>query len=153
MKRLLLLALLIPALAFAAGQVTTPGTPVISHVSGQADRVRIPITFTADDGTAAITSYVLQPDVYGIMGYYLYSVEVNPGATGPTNGAWDLDITDADGFVVSRNAIDDQSSTATNIIIMGPYGFPNIETDWTISIGDNAVNSANVVVYLTFTSN
>jgi len=167
MKRLLILPLLICLLfaganlahATAGSAVLTSNTPI--SIDNRIQRVIVAITFTADSGTAAIPSYTLSPtaaaylayqSTYGIKGWYLYKVETDPGSPGPTNAAWDLDITDALGFLVSRNLLDNLSSTATQETIF-TSGFPMIENTWTISIGDNAVNSATVVVYLTFVAN
>jgi hypothetical protein len=155
---IILVSLLCVASVFAA---TTRGTPEYYTTSdtGKINKVVIPITFVTAAGTATFTSYTLDPTLYtnihstnGLKGFYLYKVKTNPGSTGPTNGAWDLDITEADGFQVSRNAFDDRSSTATQET-PPTILFPIIENTWTISIGDNAVNDATVVVYLTFVAN
>jgi hypothetical protein len=133
------------------------GTPEYYSTSGQIDKVMIPIVFTAITD-ATIPSYTLNPTTYtnihstnGLKGFYLYKVKTVPGSTGPSNGAWDLDITEANGFQVSRNSFDDRSSTTTQETL--PSVYPIIENTWTVSIGDNVVNAASVTVYLTFVAN
>ena len=150
---LLLLSLVFPVVSFAVDASATLGTVQrFKDPTGVFYRTIIPITFTANSGTAAMATYTLNPATHNIQGWYLYKVETDPGSTGPTNGAWDLDITDTRSFVVSRNLVDDRSSTATQEVIF-TSGYPMIENSWSITIGDNAVNSAVVVVYLTFIAN
>lgn len=155
MKKILsfasLLFLFLVAIAFAAGTTTLGTTESIKDISGRYNRRVIPITFTAD-GAASFANYTFNPATHNVKGWYLYSIKTDPGSTGPTNGAWDLDITDAQGLLVSRNLIDDRSSTATQEVIF-TSGYPMATSTWTISIGDNAVNNASVTIYLTFTDN
>ena len=142
--------LLVASQVFATGTYSM-GNPSYVKVEGSIKRVVLPLTMTADS-SASFAAYTLNPSTYGIEGWYLYKVETDPGSTGPTNGAWDLDITDANGFVVSRNLVDDRSSTATQEVIFSS-GYPIILGSWIVSVGDNAVNSASVVIYFTFVSN
>jgi len=156
MKRsltLILAGLLIfaPLCAFAAGTAAL-GAPERIQIDGRVQQVIIPITFTAD-GAAAEATYTLNPDTFRIKGWYLLDVRTDPGTTGPTNGAWDLDITDANGWLVSQNLIDDRSSTATQRVTGGALKYPTIWNNWSITIGDNAVNNAVATVYLIFRSN
>jgi hypothetical protein len=158
MKRLLLvlalcLSLLIPTLSFAAATAVV-GTVEKASVNNRFQRVRIPITFTAHTDATTTTATINPSTTAGISikGWYLYSIETDPGSPGPTNGAWDLDVTDAKGYVVTRNLVDDRSSSATQTVVFNT-GYPMILDNWTVSIGDNAVNSAIVVVYLTFVEN
>jgi hypothetical protein len=147
---LLLLSLLLPTLSFAAGQATTIGTiNRFSRPDGYNFVTIIPITFVADNGTAAFATTTINPTTYKIEGWYLYKVKTDPGATGPSNGAWDLDITDAEGYLISQNLVDNRSSTTTQEVKF-TSGFPTIDSTWTLSIADNVVNSASVVVYLHF---
>lgn len=138
--------------AFAVTETAVLGNVEKITIHGNIQRVVIPITFTANSGTAAEATYTLNPVTHGIKGWYLYKVQTDPGTTGPTNGAWDLDITDAKSEVVSRNLVDDRSSTVTQTVYF-TSGYPQILDTWSITIGDNAVNSAAVVVYLTFVAN
>jgi hypothetical protein len=161
MKRSILLLVLLmlfwPLSAFATGVTSQSHYPLIK-VSEVYQRCVVVLVFTAD-GSASFASSTIAPSsftdidpVNGIKGWYLYKVETVPGATGPTNGAWDLDITDANSYVVTRTLVDDRSSTATQEVILSS-GYPMILDTWTVSIGDNAVNSAVVTVYLTFVAN
>lgn len=137
---------------FAAGTVVA-GTPSWFVIGGQRQRLVLPITCTADALNATYPTLAIDPATYGIKGWYLWLVETDPGTTGPTNGAWDLDITNAHGFLESQNLIDDRSSTATQQVRGVTLGYPQILNTWTLSLADNAVNSAVVVVYFTFTAN
>lgn len=144
------LLILLPLTVYAAATATVGAVERIVKDGSTFDIV-IPVTFTAHTD-AGETTYSLNPDTYKIKGWYLYSVQTKPGTPGPTNGAWDFDITDARSEVVSRNLVDDRSSTATQTVYF-TSGFPKIMGTWTLSIGDNAVNSAVVTVYLTFVKN
>lgn len=141
----------LPCMVFAAGTVTGPVVKKV-QVDGRVQRVELAYTFTADSG-AAMAEATLNPATYGITGWYLYEVEYDPGSTGPTNGAWDIDITDSSGYLQSQNHLDDLSSSATGVYRFASSTYPMIWNAWTISIGDNAVNSATATIYLIFTSN
>jgi hypothetical protein len=150
---LLLLSLVFPAVSFAVDASAVLGTVQrFKDPEGRYYRTIIPITFTANSGTATMATYTLSPSTHNIQGWYLYKVQTDPGSTGPSNGLWDLDITDAKGEVVSRNLADDRSSTLTQTVYF-VSGYPQIEDSWSVTIGDNAVNSGVAVVYLTFVSN
>lgn len=143
-----ILGLLFPSVVFAAGASTTAAVTRF-EIDDVNRRTVVAVTFTADDGTAAVTSLTLNPYAANIEGWYLESVQTDPGATGPTNGAWDVDLTDAYGYVVTRTLVDDRSSTATQKVYFASSA-PQIQGNWTFSVGDNAVLSATAVVYLTF---
>lgn len=147
-----LLALLFPVFTFAAGTAVISTPTYLKGTDGAYNRCVVPITFTAD-GSAGEGTATLNPVTYGIRGWYLWLVETDPGTPGPTNGAWDLDITNANSFLVSQNLIDDRSSSATQQVKGTTLGYPMITNTWSITIGDNAVNNAVAVVYLTFVSN
>lgn len=152
---LLFLSLVFPAVSFAVDASATLGTVErFKNISGQYNRVVIPIVFTANSGTAAMATYTLDPSDHNISGWYLWRIVSDPGSTGPSNGAWDLDISDAQSLLVSRNLHDDKSSTLTQETIFSsqtyPLLFPMIVNTWSITIGDNSVNSAVVTIYLTF---
>jgi hypothetical protein len=148
---LLFLSLVFPAVSFAVDASATLGTiERFKNADGKYVMAVVPITFTANSGTAAEATYSLVPASHNISGWYLLDVYTDPGSTGPSNGLWDLDITNAAGFLVSQNLIDDRSSTATQRVAGVSLGYPSIWSTWSITIGDNAVNSAVAIVYLIF---
>ena len=147
-----------PCLSFGAGASTV----LTSHTKywvpaenngAQQGRMVLKITATADDGTGAFNTIALDPGGLGILGWYILEVDIKPGSTGPTNGAWDLDVTDANAWLVSQNLMDNLASSGTQHFKGGAFGYPMIKNTWTLSIGDNVVNSAVAVIYLTFASN
>lgn len=157
MKRLLSLILLaifmqvcfIPS-SYAVDATATLGTVLrYKDIEGRNNRTVIPITFTANSGTAAMATYSLVPATHNIQGWYLWKVIVDPGTTGPTNGAYDVTITDANSYVVSRNKLDNLSSTTTAEVFI----LDLILDTWSITITDNAVNSGQAVVKLIFVDN
>ncbi len=162
MKKILSLLLLAFFLCTTTAWAATfiRGTVKYGSTEGKLNRIRIPLTATTTAGTATFTTYVLDPASFtnvhsltGITGWYPYSIEINPASTGPTNGAWDLDITDAEGSLISQNHMDDLSSSATTIYYFGSHIYPQIWDSWTFSVGDNATNDAGFTAYVVFVSN
>lgn len=102
-------------------------------------------TFTASADNATIPTLTPSAtDLKYMKGFYLYAIETNPGSTGPTNGAWDVVVTDAQGLATT---VSDRSSTATQISYAPGSGYYPFEGKAvTIDITDNAVNSASAVV-------
>lgn len=147
MKKIVLLcmaALMIPSMAFAVGSWTTAtysatGTEQIGNFKW------IQWTFTADAAAATVpTLTVSATDLAYIKGYYLYAVETNPGTTGPTDDAWDVVITDAQGLAITVSSLD-ATDTEMRYAPGGGY-YPLDGKAITIDITDNAVNSATSVV-------
>jgi hypothetical protein len=116
----------------------------------------ISLTFTADSGDATIPVYTFTAaDLAFVTGYYLYVVETDPGATGPTNGAWDVTIKDANGYEILGNSCDDLNNTATQVnfpkLDGTNFGYPVMDgTAVTITIEGNLVVSATATIKLYF---
>lgn len=146
---LILGLMLCPVLSFAAG-TTTVGTPQTIKVLASMKKV-VPVTITADASDGSIVNGTLNPVTLGIEGWYLYTVETDPGTTAPTDN-YDLVINDANGFDVSGGLLANRSTSVTQLVNIGTatHGFPVMRGNWTLAGSNNSVNSATVVVYLTF---
>lgn len=145
------LFLVCPSFSLAAGTVTATDTRRIS-VSGTIQRTVVTLTCTADASAATFPSFTLNPATYGITGWYLYSVETNPGTTAPTDD-YDIAITDADGFDVAGGLLANRDTANTEKVYLGSVGYPVIDGSWTLAITGNSINSAVIVIRLTFTAN
>lgn len=153
------LVLVITLTLTANVSVSSAGGSVLSsdnykiRIAGKDQRAVFTYTLQADASDASFPAIALSPAAPGITGWYLNDVEVVPGSyngVGPTNGAWDIDITNANGGLISDNQLDDLSST----VVPTPVSIIEmIRDNWTIAIADNAVNSATVTIRLTFTEN
>ena len=129
-----------------------------THDSVTADsQIRvITLSFVANTATAAIPTYTFTSSDKGFVeGMFLYAVEADPGSTGPTNGAWDINVNDAGGLNVLGGAADDLSATVTKMVIPKidgtNYGSVPVDgTAMTVTIDDNAVNSAAATIKLYF---
>lgn len=114
------------------------------------------LEFTANTADHTIPDYTFSAaDLAFVQGLYLYFIQTNPGATGPTNGAWDVTIKDANGYEILGNAADNLSSTDTQtkfpLFDGANISYPIMaSTSYTITIEGNAVNSANAVIELYF---
>lgn len=153
MKRLLL-ALLITGLlatnAFAVGTII--GSYSTISIDGKSQRILVTLTCTADAAAGTYPTFTINPLSYGIKGYYLYSVETNPGAVQPTDN-YDITITDAGGYDVTGGLLANRDTLNTELVYLGSVGYPMITGNWTWTISNNVVNSAVVVATLTFIMN
>jgi hypothetical protein len=104
---------------------------------------------TADDADGSVTSTATlnaAGTAFNIVGL-IVMVEINPGATGPTNGAWDVNLQSSDGVQILGTQADDLSSTASIAVAPKPTS-GNMDGSYfsngqlTMSIDDNSVNSA-----------
>ena len=131
----LLLALLAPVLAHAAGTVVLTST---DSVIGQSVKIYT-YTLTADaaDGTFPATA---SDPIDG----WIIRVETNPGATAPT-ALWDLTLV-SDGLDVMNGVLANRSASATeHVLAPQPY----VRGPVTITATNNAVNSAVIVLKIT----
>lgn len=116
------------------------------------------LTFTANTGDATIPDYTFTAaDLAFVEGMFLYFIQTDPGATGPSNGAWDVTIKDANAYEILGNAADNLSSTLTQTnfpLFDGTnISYPLMaSTAYTITIEGNAVNSATATIILYFTA-
>ena len=150
LSTLLILGLVLcPVLSFAVG-TTTVTTPQKIQVLGNQKKV-VTVTITADASTGAIANGTLNAATLGLEGWYLYTVETDPGSTAP-QALYDLVINDANGFDVAGGLLANRSATVTELVNIGTasHGFPVMRGNWTIVGTGNNVNNATVVLYLTF---
>lgn len=119
-------------------------------------RVVVTLTCTAAaDGSFA--DYTLDPAVftrghrtYGIKGFYLFSVETNPGAVAPT-AAYDINLWNGDkSFDLAQTLLTNRSASNTEKVYLAAVGEPMFDSSWILSISNNAVNGAIIVIKLTF---
>ena len=142
---------LIPS--FAVG-TTTVGAVRTYFVQGVGWRKSITITFTADAANGAIASATIPIVTSGLQGWYFYTVEVDPGSTGPTAG-YAITMKDTHGLDLCGGLLTSLSATATEIfdIGLGIPGFPVVTEDLTFASTGNLVNSATGTLILIFTAN
>jgi hypothetical protein len=156
MKRLIAVMLVglfmvCPSLVFAAGTVTA-STPVKITVLGQTQRIIVTLTATADASNGSFPTFAFVPKTYGVEGWYLYSVETNPGTTGPTDN-YDITIVDADEVDVAGSLLLNRDTSTSEIVYLGSVGYPIASGTWTWTMTNNSVNSAVVVAKLVFVAN
>lgn len=125
-----------------AGASTT-----VSHswAPGQSYK-RIKISFVADDATGAITAASIS-NIYG----YITRITVVPSPglpAGPTDGAWDMAVTDENGVSVLAGATDFTNMSATVAANWVPDNFPFVFSQLTLTPTGNLVNSAEADVYV-----
>lgn len=147
------LSMFCPVILHAAGEIKPTGPETRVKIDGRDQRVVLTLTCIADASTGSFGTFSLDPSAYSIKGWYLFDIYIKPGTTGPTNGAWDLIITDGGGWIVSQDQANDLSSTAIHRLKGSLLGFPTILNNWTFSITGNSVNSATATIILIFTSN
>jgi hypothetical protein len=78
-----------------------------------------------------------------IKGYYLYSVETDPGSTAPQDD-YDITLTDANGLDIAGGLLANRDTTNTEMVNVGTasFGYPVIRGPLTVAISGNNVNSA-----------
>lgn len=102
------LAIWINSACFAAG---TWSSPVFVKNPYNPTMATLAISFVATAGGAADISL---PDCIGWWGY---SVEIDPGAPAPTTGVWDVKLLNSLSFDTWRGAAENLSGTANAVII------------------------------------
>lgn len=152
MKKFLLGLLILFLFPFMAGadSVVTVGDPVFYVVNGEKAVCTITISWTAHtDGTVTATAVPLVTD--GLQGWRLYSVETNPGSTGP-QASYDITLVDSQGLDMSAGKLTDLSATATEgkNISSTTLIYPVITENFTFTLANNNVNGATGVLILTF---
>lgn len=144
MKRLLLACALVLALA---ATLSAAGTITQAHNTTGNIR-KITFTCTADAADGSFPSTVLTAKIEG----RLIALETDPGSTAPTDN-YDIAITNGAGADVLQGlgANRDTANTETaQIVVSGTSLRPTVdESDvLTLSVTNNAVNSATVVIVL-----
>lgn len=157
MKRLFLLALcaiMLSVPAFAAGSSVVEGSINYLPSSSNANMITVSFTATGDDATGAIPATAFSAALRSALkGYYLYAMETNPGATGPTDD-YDITLVDADALDILGAAGMDRDKSATELVM------PKIGTtdtfipidggELTLTFANTSVNSATIVVKFYF---
>jgi hypothetical protein len=88
----------------------------------------------------------------GLQGWRLYSVETNPGSTGP-QASYDITLVDSQGLDMSGGKLTDLSATATegkNIYSTTTLIAPVIIENFTFTLANNNVSGATGVLIMTF---
>lgn len=153
MKRLsilaILLMLLIPAVALSVGT----GTYTTSYNPDQATNYKTKIlTVSITDDTAGTTVALAETDV---LGYFLCSMETNPGGTAPTDD-YDIVINTAGGADLLGGAGMNRDQTNTEIAYptidstSGQKGCVPINSALSLVLSGNSVNNATVAIKLLF---
>lgn len=138
-----LMLALVPAYVMAAGSWSA--TSYSTTLDSSSSFKWIQWTFTADADNASVPALSISAtDLAYMKKYFIYSIETDPGTTGPTNGAWDVVITDTLSYPVTVSNL--SSSTSSKTYAPGGGYFPIDGTALTVTITDNAVNSASAVV-------
>ena len=137
MKKILALAaivlLLLPGMAVAAGSCTATTTGTRQNV--------IVVTWTCV-GDASNGSYPATASSVGVRGW-LYAADTIPGTTQPTDN-WDATITDANGYDLMTGALANRDTANAERAV--PTKTAWVDGPITLTITNNSVNSANIVV-------
>ncbi len=115
-------------------------------------------TGSADDGTVPSTGNAITSAVTtaAIAGWYVYSIETNPGSVAPT-ALYDIVINDAEGFDIAGGMLANRSASATEKILPrldtanNIYGGALVDSALTLVITNQAVHSATGTVKLVLT--
>lgn len=146
MKRALLVCALILGLV---GQALAAGTITQAHnTTGNIRRLTFTCTADAADGSFPATAITAKFEGR------LIALETNPGSTAPTD-SYDIVITNGAGADVLQGVGADRDTLNTEtaqIVVSGTSLRPTVdETEvLTIAITNNSVNSATVVIVLTY---
>ena len=141
------LFLLSPVLSFAAGTVT----PTLKYRDDGVAQLTFTCVADAADGTFPATASNVTNATFVFDGYAVLGVTL-PGSTAPTAN-YDITITDSDGVDVFGGALEDRSATVkeqafpqdSNGLGGGRFCFGAL----TLTITNNSVNSADIVIIIT----
>jgi len=119
------------------------------QVIGEPKRIILTISWVDD---SAGTTLAIIPATYGIMGYYLYSAETNPGATAPTD-LYDITLIDGDGVDIAGSTLLNRATATSQLVNIGTavHGYPVIRGTFTFTLANNAVVGGLGTCILTFT--
>ena len=122
-------------------------------VNGRITRKVLTIAWTGAAAGGAIDAITINPVTYGIEGWYLYTVETNPGTTAPTDN-YGIAVNDADGLDIAGALLAGRDATATEIVNIGTsnHGYPVVRSNLSVAISSNSVNSATGTIIMVFLS-
>lgn len=151
MIAVLVLSLFFTGPAFAAGSSNAISLTEVKDygLSSEAKRVKIvTIDWVADDADASV------PDLELSLSGYLLKVVTNPGATAPTD-QYDITFGDPSDSALDAlgGALADRATATTEQVYPVVSGATTpifLQGDYTLSLSNNAVNSASgqIVLYL-----
>lgn len=149
MKRLFAFALVLALLAIGCGlaSATESVTQVLDDY-GDAKVLTFQITTAADGSvtdTAISSAYMTR-----LRGYYLYSIETDPGSTAPT-ADYDVTLVDSNGLDACQSQGLNRSAGTTQIAVCtaGPY-YVVRNSVLTLNVDNNSVDSAIMTIIFTF---
>ena len=119
--------LIIAFIVLFGGQVFDDGSCKVKVDKYPNANMRV-LTFswTGDAGTGAVPDTTTSATETGdILGWYVYTIETNPGTTPPTP-SYDIVVNDAEGLDISGGMLADRSDTDTEKII------PRLDTTYSI---------------------
>lgn len=143
---IVLLVLLVPGLALAAGSWTTPKVTEYGNV------IEISATFTADSSDGSVpdlelTGALLKAFTNKKVPYYLYRAITDPGTPSPTDN-YDITVDDANGNDMAAGKLENRDETNTEIARMA-Y-FDPVRGKMTVTVSNNSDNSATGELILIF---
>lgn len=148
MKRLLLALFLVVVMAGSALAVGTASVTSVAKYTVIREVQRVVITITYTDDTNGTTT-TIDPDTYGIRGWYLISSETLSGKTAPTNGTT-VAIKSASGGTLFTMTL----SNSTTVSVFTNYQYVDPVTGiLTFSLSGNSVNNGTGTVKLVFSAN
>lgn len=156
MKRLVLSLVLLFGLIVPLWAAEVPGTATYTVntyiIDGSRARVVVTIAWTTGDAGTGPTMTIV-PATYRVEGYYLYSVETDPGSSAPTDN-YDIVINDANGLDICWGLLADRDTTNTEIAFCATTGkgYPAVMGTLT-PVVTNAGNTTTGQIILTFISN
>ena len=139
---IILAALFLPSLTFAAGSVTQ----TLAMVGNNTGKYIWTLTWTADAADHTVPNTAMSADILAVVeGFYIEKVTTNPGATAPTDD-YDITIEDTDGVDLMGGALLNRdtstSESAYPIVATGVYGAVPFDGAPTVKWAGNSVNSA-----------
>ncbi len=151
LKSILMLAFLLVFLPPShAAESVVVSNPVLNY---KADKAFVTITWTAAaDGSLTATS--INTKVFNLVGFYLYSIETDPGSTAPTDN-YDITITDANALDIcySQALNRDTSDTEIAFCATTSKSYYVIRGNLMFNLTGNSVDSATGIAILTFLEN
>lgn len=158
-KTIVLVAVLLLALSGVCSAAGSGWTDFTTTYPGRGEYMSMCATFTADDTNASIptkTPSTAEFDtIYNDYTLLCYA-RTDPGATGPTNGAWDVTLvgaTTGDTDLTGGSAQNLSSTLGQTVAVKDSNAVVicrPITENFAITITDNAVNSATAEVCLIF---